>query len=127
MPIIMGRRTFESMGGILQGRINIVVTSNPDWKAEGVFVVHDISAAIEQAKDADTKEIFIIGGGKIFRETLYQTHRIYLTRVHVTIQGDTYYPELNFDQWELTATKDHPADDKHTYPFTFETWERKNL
>lgn len=125
MPIIMGRKTYESMEGILPGRINIVLTSQADWQAKDTFVVHDIPTAIEKAKDADTREIFIIGGGKIFEETFSIINRIYLTRVHTTINGDTFYPAIDTAKWEKVSELYHPKDPKHQYDFTFETWEKK--
>jgi len=124
MPIIMGRKTFESMKKDLPGRINIVVTSKKDWNAENAFVVHSIEQGIAKAKESDAKEIFIIGGGKIFKETLGMVDRIYLTRVHATVNGDTYYPEIDKSVWKLVSAEDHQADEKNNYPFTFEVWER---
>jgi dihydrofolate reductase len=125
MPVIMGRKTFESMKKDLPGRINIVVTSKKDWNAENAFVVHSIEQGIAKAKESDAKEIFIIGGGKIFKETLGMVDRIYLTRVHATVNGDTYYPELSKSDWKQISTDPHPADEKNNYPYTFEVWERK--
>ena len=124
MPIIMGRKTFESMKKDLPGRINIVVTSKKDWNAENAFVVHSIEQGIAKAKESDAKEIFIIGGGKIFKETLGMVDRIYLTCVHATVNGDTYYPEIDKSVWKLVSAEDHQADEKNNYPFTFEVWER---
>ena len=124
MPVIMGRKTFESMEKDLPGRINIVVTSKKDWNAENAFVVHSIEQGIAKAKESDAKEIFIIGGGKIFKETLGMVDRIYLTRVHATVNGDTYYPEIDKSVWKLVSAEDHQADEKNNYPFTFEVWER---
>lgn len=125
MPVIMGRKTFDSMGKILPGRINIVITSQKNWNAPGAYVVHDIASAFRQAEDADTKEIFIIGGGKIFHDTSSKINRIYLTRVHITIDGDTLYPPIDEKLWEKISEIHHPKDEKHQYAFTFETWERK--
>ena len=125
MPVIMGRNTFESMEKDLPGRINIVVTSKTDWHPKNVFSVHNISDAVEKAKESEAKEIFIIGGGKIFKETLDMVDRIYLTRVHATINGDTYYPELPKSDWKLISSDPHSADEKNNYPYTFEVWERK--
>lgn len=125
MPVIMGRKTFESMKKDLPGRINIVVTSKKDWNAENAFVVHSIEQGIAKAKESDAKEIFIIGGGKIFKETLGMVDRIYLTRVHATVNGDTYYPELSKSDWKQISTDPHPADEKNNYPYTFEVWERR--
>ncbi|MCO6496511.1 MAG: dihydrofolate reductase [Chitinophagaceae bacterium] len=124
-PIIMGRKTFESMENDLKGRINIVVTRDPSWSAPGTTVVHSVEEGIEKAKEADTKEIFIIGGGKIFAETISIVNRIYITRIHAQIEGDTHYPEFSTDEWERVSAREHPIDEKHKYAFTFEVWERK--
>lgn len=125
MPLIMGRKTFESMNGPLPGRINIVVTSRDDYKPEGALIAHDIHHALDMAKDADTREIFIIGGGHIFEQTLNLVQRVYLTRVHATIDGDTHYPVLDPANWTKISEEDHPSDSRHNYAFTFEVWERK--
>ncbi len=125
MPVIMGRKTFDSMGKILPGRINIVITSQTDWNASDAYVVNDIPAAIRQAEDADTKEIFIIGGGRIFEDTSSMANRIYLTRVHVALDGDTFYKTIDEAHWKKVSETYHPKDEKHEYAFTFETWERK--
>src|SRR6185295_11789250 len=94
-PVIMGRKTFDSLGKALPGRTNIVITRQDDWKADNVQVVKTLDASVEKAVEAtDAKEIFIIGGGQIFREALPRTNRVYLTRVHATIEGDAFFPEL---------------------------------
>ncbi|MEO6289122.1 MAG: dihydrofolate reductase, partial [Ginsengibacter sp.] len=93
MPVIMGRNTYESLKKSLPGRINIVVTRKHDWHPRDVFVANTIEAAIEKAKESDAKEIFIIGGGEIFKETMDKVSRIYITRVHTVVNGDTFYPE----------------------------------
>lgn len=125
MPIIMGRKTYEAMEGSLPGRINIVVTHKKDWSPLETTVVHDIPSAIEKAKEADTREIFIIGGGTIFEETMNIVDRIYLTRVHVTLEGDTKYPEIDESVFEKVSEQFHPEDEKHKYSFTFTVWQRK--
>lgn len=124
MPVIMGRKTFESLKKDLPGRINIVLTKKEGWKADNVQVAKDLEEAIAKATACDTKEIFIIGGGEIFKQTLPEVDRIYLTRVHTTVEGDTYYPELKKDEWTLVKSDSFPADDKNNYPYTFEVWER---
>jgi dihydrofolate reductase len=124
MPVIMGRNTYESMKKDLPGRINIVVTKRTEWHPENVFVAHDIEKAIELAKESDAKEIFIIGGGEIFKQTIGIVDRIYLTRVHTTIDGDTYYPQIDASRWKLVKSDPHPADEKNNYPYTFEVWEK---
>jgi len=124
MPVIMGRNTFESLKKDLPGRINIVVTKKKDWHPDNVFVVHDIDEAIEKAKESDAKEIFIIGGGEIFKQTMEKISRIYLTRVHTIVEGDTSYPEFDTSQWTLINAESFPADEKNNYPYTFEVWDK---
>lgn len=124
MPVIMGRNTFESLKKDLPGRINIVLTKKTDWHPENVFVTHDIDKAIEKAKESEAKEIFVIGGGEVFRQTMNKVDRIYLTRVHTTVEGDTSYPELEASKWKLVKADSFPADEKNNYPYTFEVWEK---
>ena len=124
MPVIMGRKSYDSLKKALPGRINVVVTGKTDWHPDGIFVVNNIKSAIEKAKESDAKEIFIIGGGEIFKQTMDIVSRIYLTRVHATIDGDTYYPEIEKDKWNLISEQSYPADDKNNYPYTFEVWEK---
>ncbi|MDP4283057.1 MAG: dihydrofolate reductase [Bacteroidota bacterium] len=124
MPVIMGRNTFESLKKDLPGRINIVLTQKKDWQPENVFVAHTVEEAIEKAKESDAKEIFIIGGGEIFKQTIGIVNRIYLTRVHTIAEGDTTYPELDASQWKLTNSESFPADEKNNYPYTFEVWDK---
>jgi len=124
MPVIMGRNTFESLKKDLPGRINIVLTKKTDWHPENVFVAHNIDEAIAKAKECDAKEIFIIGGGEIFKQTLPIVDKVYLTRVHTTVEGDTSYPKLDTSDWEKTRAASFPADEKNNYPYTFEVWEK---
>lgn len=124
MPVIMGRNTYESLKKDLPGRINIVLTKKTDWHAGNVVVAHDIDEAIEKAKESDTKEIFIIGGGEIFKQTLHKINRVYLTRVHTTVKGDTSYPKLNKTEWKLMQSESFPADQKNNFPYTFEVWKK---
>lgn len=124
MPVIMGRNSFDAMKKALPGRINIVVTRKTDWHPESVVVVNKIDEAILKAKESDTKEIFIIGGGEIFKQTIGIVDRIYLTRVHTTVEGDTSYPEIDASKWKLVKSDSFPADKKNNYPYTFEVWER---
>lgn len=125
MPVIMGRKTFESLGKPLAGRTNIVITRQHDWQPEGAFVVHDIKQAMGVAAETDAKEAFIIGGGEIYKETLPLTQRVYLTRVHATLDADAYFPPLNFADWDLLSQLDFTADEKHKYAYSFQVWQRK--
>lgn len=127
MPVIMGRKSYESLKKSLPGRINIVVTKKANWHPDDVFVVNDIDDAIEKAKESDAREIFIIGGGEIFKQTINIVSKIYLTRVHATVDGDTFYPELDKKKWKLIDQQSFPADEKNNYAHTFEVWEKIKL
>jgi dihydrofolate reductase len=119
--LIMGRRTWESVGKPLPGRINVVVTRDTDFRAEGAVVVHSVPDAL--ALD-DDEEMFIGGGAEIFRAALPQVERAYLTLVHATPEGDTFFPEVDWSQWRLVEREDHPADEKNDFPYSFITYER---
>jgi len=124
MPVIMGRNTYESLKKDLPGRINIVLTKKKDWNPKNVFVTHEIEEAIKKAAESDAKEIFIIGGGDVFKQTMEKVNRIYMTRVHTKLQGDTTYPEFDKSKWKLVKEQSFPADEKNNYPYTFEVWEK---
>ena len=124
MPVIMGRNTYESLKKSLPGRINIVVTKKKDWHPEGVSISNGIESAIEKAKESDAKEIFIIGGGEIFKQTRDKVSKIYITRVHAKVDGDTFYPAINTAEWTKVTSRSFPADEKNNYPYTFEVWEK---
>ncbi len=125
LPIIMGRNTFKSLGKALPGRKNIVLTRNRDWTAEDVTVVHTIEQALDEAKKANTKEIFIIGGAEIYKQTLPLISKVLLTRVKATFpEADAFFPKLPADEWKLTASLPFKADEKNEYDYTFEKWER---
>ena len=126
MPVIMGRKTFESLGKPLGGRTNIVVTRNEHWDHPGVLLAGTLEQAIQLAEPLQTEEVFIIGGGTIYREALPMTDRVYLTRVHTKIQdADTWFPILDPDQWEMKWEQPFKADDKHIFDYSFQCWERK--
>ncbi len=125
MPVVMGRKTFESMGKALNGRTNIVITRQKDWQAEGVKVVDSLEAALVVAADADAKEIFVVGGGEIYSQAMSLCHRIYMTRVNTTIEGDTFFPEIRSTDWELLSELPFQADGKHPFSYSFQVWERK--
>jgi len=126
MPVVMGRKTFESMGSKpLAGRKNIVITRKPGWKAEGVSVVNSVDAAVALATELNYKEIFIIGGGEIYMIAYDRANKIYMTRVHAELEGDTYFPVIEKDDWKLVSNVDNPADEKHAYAFSFQLWEKK--
>lgn len=124
-PVIMGRKTFESVGRPLPGRPNIVITRQPDYSREGIIVTASLEAALEAARTFNTGEVFVTGGSEIFKQALpLLVQRVYLTRVHADVEGDAYFPVLSPEQWKLVSSDAHPADEKHAYAFTFEVWER---
>lgn len=125
MPVVMGRKTFESMGGkALTGRINVILTKQKDLKAEGAVFVSSWNDAMFVAKETDCKEVFVIGGGEIFKEIIGKADRIYLTRVHTFIDGDAFFPTIDTHDWKLVSKKDCTADDKHAFNYSFERWEK---
>jgi dihydrofolate reductase len=124
-PIIMGRKTFESVGRPLPGRPNIVITRQADYSREGLIVTASVQEALNAAKAFNIEEVFITGGSEIIAQALPSlVQRLYLTRVHANVEGDAFFPVLKKEQWKLVSSKPHPADEKHAYAFTFEVWER---
>jgi dihydrofolate reductase len=124
MPVVMGRKTFESLSGkALNGRLNIVVTRQTDWTAENVAVVNSIESAIELAFIQDYKELYIIGGAEIYAQTLPIANIVYLTRVDTLLEADSFFPELG-SEWELYSEESFQADIKHLYPFRFQIWKK---
>ncbi len=125
MVVIMGRKTFESVNKPLPGRLNIVMTSNASWKANDTLVAPNLQAAIQLATGENFKELFIIGGGEIYKQAMPLADRIYMTRVHAVLEGDTFFPAIPGESWELASTETFKADEKHAYDFSFEIWNRK--
>jgi dihydrofolate reductase len=128
MPVVMGRKTFDALAGEpLPGRFNFVITRQKDWhsRREGVTVAAGLDEALRLAKATDCKETFVIGGGQIYAEAMPVADRIYMTRVHAVIDGDTYFPPIDEIDWRLLSNHDFPADDKHAWPYSFQLWERK--
>jgi len=122
-PMIMGRRTFESIGKPLPGRQNIVVTRDTNYRREGVTVVHDVAGALRAAGDAP--EVMVIGGAELFRTLLPRAGRIHLTRVHGNIAGDVMWPALDERDWMVVERESHSADEHHAHGMTFEVWEKR--
>jgi len=125
MPVIMGRKTFESLAGkALPGRLNIVITRQKDWKADSVAVVDSLENAYELAAKADYKEAFVIGGGEIYAQAMKDADQIYLTRVEAQPEADIFFPAMG-PEWQLLSDQPHSADPKHQYPFRFQLWKRQ--
>lgn len=122
--LIMGRKTFESLPGALPKRTTIVISRNKDFKPEGCLVTQSLEEAIELAKKHD-EHPYILGGGEIYRQALPYADFLDLTHVHHDFEADTFFPEIDPDQWEEIGREDHPADEKHRYPFSFVQYKRK--
>jgi dihydrofolate reductase len=121
--VIAGRKTFESQGRPLPHRTNIIVTRKKDYLAEGCIIVNSLEEALNQVKNDD--EPFIIGGENIYRLAMPKADRIYLTRVHAEFEADTFFPEINPDEWQETERTYHEKDEKHQYAFSIITYDRK--
>ena len=123
--LIMGRKTYDSIGRSLPGRSMIVITRNPEFEAVDGFIVNSLNEGIALAREQGEEEVFIIGGGEIFSQALPFADRIYLTRVHTFGTADTYFPELNPLDWTIASRERHEADLKDEYATTFMTLLRK--
>jgi len=123
--VLMGRKTFEEFRKPLPGRVNVVITRNPNWSAEGVAIARSVDEAISKAEAAGDKEIFIIGGAEIFTQVLHRADRMYITRSHAEPEGDTYFPEFDdVNEWKLVDSEHFEADERNAYPYSFLTYER---
>jgi len=121
-PILMGRKTHESIGRPLPGRTNIVITRDSGYQAKGCVVVNSIDAAMQAAGEQD--EIMVIGGAEFYRQVLAHTSTIYLTRIHASVDGDTVFPGLNATDWREVERSDQSADEKNPYDYSFIRLER---
>lgn len=123
-PIVMGRRTFESIGKPLPGRTNIVVTRNPGFRPTGCTVVNSLDEAWRAAGEAE--EVCVIGGTSLFEETLPVADVIHLTEVEANVEGDTFFPTFDRGDWEAKEVGRHPADDRNAYPIRILELTRRN-
>ncbi len=123
--VLMGRKTYAEIRTPLPGRVNVVVSANPSFAAAGVAIARSIDEAVARAEAAHEDEIFILGGGEIFRQTIHRADRMYITQIHADIEGDTVFPEFDdVNLWHLTDREDFEADEKNEYPFSFLTYDR---
>ena len=121
-PLLMGRRTWNSIGRPLPGRRMIVLSRDPAYRAEGCAMAQSLDEALEIARPA--AEIMVIGGATLFEQTLPLAARLYLTRVEAEVPGDTWFPEWDEREWRLDWEEAHPADAQHAWPYRFQRWER---
>ncbi|OOE14156.1 dihydrofolate reductase [Fictibacillus arsenicus] len=121
-PIIMGRKTYESIGKPLPGRENIVVTRDQSYEAEGTTIVHSVDEVLKM----NAEEICVIGGSEIFKQFLPVADRLYITEIHHTFDADTYFPKLNDDEWKEVSRTAGIIDEKNKYPHDFVVYKKIN-
>lgn len=122
--VIMGRKTFLSIGRPLPKRTNIVLTRDPFFVATDVIVASSIKEAINYSLSAKEDEVFIIGGGEIYKQSMQQLDRIYLTQIDIEIEGEVFFPELNELEWKMLFEEPHQADEKNPHNYNFQIYER---
>jgi dihydrofolate reductase len=124
--VIMGRRTFESVGRPLPRRRSIVVTRKHDYHPPGAEIAHSLEEALERARESGQSEVFILGGAEIYAVALPEADRLELTIVHADVTGDTFFPECDLSEWALLEEQRHEADNRHAHAFSFRTYERRS-
>ena len=121
--IIMGRKTFESFPKPLPNRVHVIITRQKNYNYDGCIIVDSLQNAL--ATCSKEKEVFIIGGGEIYKQSIEIADKLDITKVHHTFKADTFFPEIDIDKWNLIASEFHPKDEKHLYDFSFQTFIRK--
>lgn len=122
--IIMGRKTFESFPKPLPNRIHVVISRQNDFSPEGCIVVSNLEAALSTCPK--NEPLFVIGGGEIYNQFIDKADFLDITRVHQEFEGDTFFPKIDMNQWELTSEIHNSKDEKHQYNYSFQTYARKN-
>ncbi len=122
-PVVMGRKTFDSIGRPLPKRRNVVITHQTEWQMNGCEVFHSIDVALTALQDET--EIMIIGGATLYQQTIAKADILYLTVVDATIEGDAFFPDWNSDEWKILSEEKHSADDRHAFAYTFLTLARE--
>lgn len=120
-PIIMGRKTYESVGRLLPGRRNLIITRSGDYKVDGADIFHSVESAL---KFCTEQKIFIVGGSEIYKASMHLINVIYRTVIDHTFDADAFFPEIDKNEFKLTWEEPHKADDKNPYDFRFQKWER---
>lgn len=125
--VLMGRKSFESLGKPLPNRLNVIITRNKNYKAEGALVVHSLEEALELAKNQQQEEVFILGGGEIYKQSLERdlVDRIYLTEVKQDFEADTFFPKLDDSKWRELSREEYQADHQNPHDYAFVTLEPK--
>lgn len=122
-PIIMGRKTYDSIGRPLPGRENIIVTRDTSYEAEGCKVIHSIEEIVKMNEQTD-QELFVIGGAEIFKEILPYSDRLYITEINEEFEGDTYFPAFDKSKWEVISEEKGIKDEKNPYDYKFLVYEK---
>ena len=122
-PIIMGRVTYESIGKPLPGRENIILTRRSNYPEKGITIIHSSDEALKSARDSD--EVIIIGGGEIYKEFLSRVNRLYITHVDLHIDGDAFFPKVDYSDWQVMSREDFPVNKDREIGFCFEVLERR--
>jgi dihydrofolate reductase len=127
MPVLMGRKTYDSLGNKpLKGRVNIILTSQKDFKRDGLVTVNKIRDAVFFATEHDYKELMVLGGAKVYEQTIGDADKIYLTRVQQVFEdADAFFPAIDEHKWKLVSNEDFSKDDKHAYDYSFQLWEKR--
>jgi len=123
-PIIMGRKTHDSIGRALPGRENIILTRDKNYSAEGCTVIHSVADIKRLNEERKNEELFVIGGAELFRQVLDFTDRLYITQIEAEFEADTFLPEINLDQWKLISKEQGIKDEKNPYDYYFLVYER---
>ncbi|RIW28489.1 dihydrofolate reductase [Bacillus salacetis] len=124
-PIVMGRKTFESIGKPLPGRENIVLTRDVSYEAEGCIVYHEIEDVLHYAEEKEV-EVMVTGGAEIFKKFIPFADKLYVTRIYETFEGDTFFPELDWDDYQLISTQQGIENEQNPYHYVFEIYEKKS-
>jgi len=122
--ILMGRKTFESIGEALPGRTNLILSNQTDFHPTDTIVFHSLELALDYAREQDEDEVFIIGGEKVFQQTMPLAQRIYLTRVDGEFDCDVFFPQIDIDSWQVVESDHHPKGEKQPISFTFQVLEK---
>jgi dihydrofolate reductase len=123
--LIMGRKTYESIGKPLPGRTNIIVTRKPNYYPTGCEIASSLEEALRLAEKRGEQEVFVIGGGEVFKQIIHRADRIYLTRVITVLEADTYFPTLRAEEWEVVESSYHFADENNEFATTYTLLYRK--
>lgn len=123
-PIIMGRKTYESLGRPLPNRTNIVITRDANFADEKVVITHSLDEAIKKAEEINN-DFFVIGGGEIYKQAMLIADELYITEVHHEFDGDTYFPEIDEEIFEEISRENHIKDEKHPHAYSFISYRRK--